>query len=168
MKRNIQLPITQISKFTDKVHQRGKDLEKRVQKYLESMGIVYKHKPNNGIDFIINGGFHMDCIAQGVSGSIGDKLPHKCWKYIRKYKLDDIYILHPYAPIERQVGEHLEELELHYNCKIHILDWNDFTYLMNGGKFTFRKPYTYSRDGKGVSNLAPINSKLLQFFNFQK
>jgi hypothetical protein len=160
--------MTKIVKFTDQVHERGNELEERVEKYLQSMAIIYKRFKNNGIDFIINGFIHIDCIAQGVSGSIGDKLPHKCWKYIKKYNLKDIYILHPYSPIKREVGEHLEELENQYNCNIHILDWKDFTYLMNGGTFNKRNPYVYCRDSRGVSNHAPINPKLTQFFNFTK
>jgi len=161
-----QKSITKIVKFTDAVHERGAALEQRTEDYLKSMGLVYKRSKNNGIDFIINGTLHMDCIAQGVSGSIGDKLPHKCWKYIRKYNLNDIYILHPYSPIKREVGEHLEELEIQYKCNIHIIDWNDFTYLMNGGSFQKRKAYVYSRDGRGVSNMAPTNLKINQFFKF--
>jgi len=47
---------------------------------------------------------------------IGDKLPHKCWKYIKQYNLKDIYILHPYSPIHRQVGEHLEDLVKTIQC----------------------------------------------------
>jgi len=156
----------EIVKFTKNVHRNGKNLEIRTKQYLESMGIAYKHGKNNGIDFIINGLIHMDCIAQSISGSIGDKLPTKCFKYIRKYNLQDgdIYILHPYSPIERHVGEHCELLENHFNCNIHILDWNDFTYLMNGGKFTTRKPYSYSKSGKLVMNNAPTNMLLNRFF----
>jgi hypothetical protein len=158
---------TRIVQFTEQVHERGRALEDRVEKYLTSMGIVYK-RFSSGIDFIINGTFHMDCIAQGISGSIGDKLPHKCWKYIRKYGLTNIYILHPYSPIHMSVGEHLEDLEKQFDCQIHILDWNDFTYLMGGGKFENRRPYTYSRDSARVSNHAPTNAKLNQFFKFEK
>jgi hypothetical protein len=158
---------TKVVKFTDQVYKRGNDLEVRVENYLSSQGITYKRSRNNGIDFIINGGMHLDCVAQGVSGTIGDKLPHKCWKYIRKYNLKDIYILHPYSPIKRDVGEHLEEIEVRTNSQIHVLDWKDFTYIMEGGKFEKRKPYTYSRDGRGVSHLAPTNRKLNEFFSFK-
>ncbi len=160
--------ITRISKFTEKVHKRGKDLELRTKQYLDSMGIVYKYNHHNGIDFIINGNIHMDCIAQGISGSIGDKLPTKCFKYIKKYNLQggDIYILHPYSPIEKIVGEHCELLEKTFDCNIHILDWNDFTYLMNGGSFEKRKPYNFSRTGKSVMNGAPTNMNIKKFFAF--
>ena len=160
--------ITTISKFTDQVHERGKALEERVEKFLTAERLPFKRFKNNGIDFIVNGGFHMDCVAQGVSGTIGDKLPHKCWKYIKQYNLKDIYILHPYSPIHRQVGEHLEDLEKQFNAQIHILSWADFTYLMQGGRFEKRKPYAYSRDSRGVSHLAPTNYKMEQFFSFSK
>ena len=62
---------TKIVKFTDQVRERGVELEERVEKYLQSMGLTYKRFKNNGIDFIIGGFIHLDCIAQGVSGSIG-------------------------------------------------------------------------------------------------
>ena len=160
--------ITKVVKFTEQVHQRGVGLEDRVQKYLESQGIVFKRYKRDGIDFIINGFFHIDCVATGETGSIDEKIPHKCRKYIKKYGLKDIYILHPYSPIKRDVGEHLEEQEILYKCNIHILDWKDFTYLMEGGTFDKRKPYNYSRDGRGVSNSAPTNANLLKFFSFEK
>lgn len=153
-------------KFTDKVHQRGLELETRVKKYLESQGILFKYSKTKGIDFIIEGKFYLDCIAQGESGTIGEKLPHKCWKYIHKYNLKDIYILHPYSPIKKDVGKHLEDLEQRLNCNIHILDWNDFTYLMNGGSFASRKPYTFVKKN-GVRLDAPINMKVNKFFNFK-
>ena len=156
----------EIVKFTDKVHKRGKQLETDVVHYLSSMHIPYKYNSHNGIDFIIEGYLHMDCIAQGGSGSIGDKLPTKCFKYIRKYKLHggDIFILHPYSPID--VGEHLELLETTFECNIHILSWNDFTYLMNGGEFKQRKTYNYSRTNKKVTNTAPLNSYINKFLNY--
>ena len=156
---------TKVVKFTDQVYNRGNDLEVRVENYLSSQGITYKRSRNNGIDFIINGGMYLDCVAQGVSGTIGDKLPHKCWKYIRKYNLKTIYILHPYSPIKKDVGDHLEYIESSTGAEIHILDWKDFTYLMEGGKFEKRKPYAYSRNG--VSHIAPTNRKLNEFFSFK-
>jgi hypothetical protein len=163
-----EIPMNEVSVFPKAVHLRGKELEERVEKYLTAERLQYRRNKNNGIDFVINGGFHMDCVAQGVSGTIGDKLPHKCWKYIKRYGLKNIYILHPYSPIHRQVGEHLEFLEKQLGAEIHILNWSDFTYLMQGGKFEKRKPYVYSRDSRGVSHLAPTNYKMEQFFSFSK
>ncbi len=39
---------------------------------------------------------------------------------------------------------------------------------MNGGKFEKRNSYVYTRDGKNISNNAPDNLKLNQFFKFTK
>lgn len=161
--------ITEIVQFTKKVYENGEKLEYRVRKYLDSMNIRYRYSTNRGIDFIIEGQIYLDAVAQGISGTIGDKLPTKCFKYIQKYKLQggDIYILHPYAPIHRIVGEHLELIENTFNCKIHVLDWNDFTYLMNGGNFKTRKPYNYSKSSYHVSNNAPTNMNIKKFFEIK-
>ena len=158
-----------IIKFTDNVYKNGIGLENRVRSYLESQNIQFRYNKTNGIDFIIAGGFYMDCIAQKVSGSIVDKLPHKCFKYIKRYNLQgrSIYILQPYYSILKGVGEHLEMLEEKYECNIHILDWNDFTYLMEGGQFESRKPYRFVNKSN-VPSLAPTDRKLNQFFDFKK
>lgn len=150
------------------VHIRGKELEDRTEKYLSSQHIPFKRNKHSGIDFIINGYLHMDCVAQGQSGSIGDKLPHKVYKYVKKYKLKDIYILHPNSPITETVGEHLIHLENSLNTKIHILDWKDFTYLMDGGKFDTRKPYRYVKDGASIKNTPSNNPLINKFYEFKK
>jgi hypothetical protein len=154
--------------FAKNVHIRGKELEERAESYLLSMHIPFRRNKNNGIDFVINGYMHLDCVAQGQSGSIGDKLPHKAFKYIQKYNLKDIYILHPNSPITKTVGEHLVFLEKQFNTKIHILDWNDFTYLMNGGKFDTRKPYAYVKDSTKAKNTPANNISINKFFKFKK
>jgi hypothetical protein len=154
--------------FAKNVHKRGKDLEERVEKFLLSMHTPFQRNKTKGIDFIINGHVHLDCVAQGQSGSIGDKIPHKAFKYIRKYNLKNIYILHPYSPITKTVGEHLTFLEEQFNAKIHILDWADFTYLMNGGTLDIRKPYNYVSDSAKIKNTPPNNISLHKFFNFNK
>jgi hypothetical protein len=154
--------------FSKQVHIRGNGLEERVESYLLSMHIPFQRNKNNGIDFIINGYTHLDCVAQGQSGSIGDKLPHKAFKYLRKYNLKDIYILHPYSPITKTVGDHLIFLEEQFNANIHILDWADFVYLMNGGTFDIRKPYNYVSDSARVKNTPPNNITLNRFFEYKK
>ena len=154
--------------FTENVHKRGKELEDRVEQYLSSQHIPFKRNSNRGIDFIINGHIHLDCVAQGQSGSIGDKLPHKAFKYVNRYNLTDIYILHPNSPITETVGKHLLHLEKYLNTKIHILDWKDFTYLMEGGRFDIRKPYSHVKDSANIKN-TPTNTGLLnKFFKFPK
>jgi len=155
---------TSITQFTDKVHKNGKKLEKRVEDYLNASFIRYIGGKNNGIDFIINGDIHLDCVAQSESGSIGDKLPTKCFKYIKKYSLKDIYILHPYCPITKTVAEHLELLENVFDCNIHVMDWNDFVYISMGGKFEVRKPYNFVKDSALIKSGKSDISKLKKFF----
>tara|TARA_Y100000389_G_C17350532_1_gene458185 strand:- start:42 stop:554 length:513 start_codon:yes stop_codon:yes gene_type:complete len=149
------------------VHESGKALERRVAKYLDSMNIPYKRN-SSGIDFIINGDIHVECKAQSQNGTISEKLPTCAHKYIKKYNLQggDIYILHPYSSIDRVVGDHFETLEKVFDTKIHIIDWKDFTYLMNGGKFEPRKPYYYGK--VGVQLTAPSNFLQNKFFNWNK
>ena len=153
-----------IVNFTTQVNESGYALEQKVCKYLDSMNIPYRYNRTNGIDFIINGNIHMDCKAQKMSGSIGDKLPTNCFNYIRKYNLDEVFILQPYYPILQYVGEHLEHLEETMNVKIHILDWKDFTYLMNGRTFDNRKPYNYTKRS-GIKLNPPSNMNINKFFS---
>jgi hypothetical protein len=157
---------TSITQFTDKVHENGAGLEKRVANHLEANYIPYKSGKNNGIDFIIEGKIHMDCCAQGISGSIVEKIPHKVWKYVKKYGIKDIYLLHPYSPITETVGGHLSDLEKWLECNIHILDWNDFTYLVGGGSFEKRKPYNFVKNSAKIRNARTSPAKLKEFFQY--
>ena len=50
------------------------------------------------------------------------------------------------------------------NVKIHILDWKDFTYLMNGGTFDNRKPYNYTKRS-GIKLNPPSNMNINKFFS---
>ncbi len=155
------------SYFTDAVFENGQALEDRVSSYLKSMFIPFKQSPKGpkaGIDFVIDGKIYMDCVAQQVSGSIGDKLPTKVFKYVKKYSLKEIYILNPYCPITNIVAEHLEHLEKTMNIEIHILDWNDFCYVANGGKFEKRKAYKFSKDG--VANHRTSSNILTKYFKY--
>ena len=154
---------TSITKFTTKVRESGDALEDRVKKHLDSNYIPYKYSTKD-IDFVINGDIYLDCVGQQVAGSISEKLPTKCYKYITRHNLKDIYILHPNCPITRVVADHLSLLEEVLNCKIHILNWNDFVYLTNGGMFEKRKAYTFVRESTRARNLKINNATLSKFF----
>ena len=158
--------VSQDEYFAYTVHENGKNLEDRVEKHLLSSYVPFKRNKTKGIDFIIDGDVHIDCVATSQSGSIDDKIPTKCFKYLDKYKLSELYILHPYSPIEPYVAKHLEFLETTMNVKIHILDWADFCYIVNGGKFETRKPYRTVKTGMGVKNHKVPTKKINQFFNF--
>ena len=161
--------------FTYQISKRADDLEERIANYLTSQQINYhwskRDNGNRGIDFIIStvtDVMYMDAIAQGVNGSIIEKLPTKCYKYIIKYGLTgkDIYMLLPYCNINQVVADHLELLEKALNCNIHILDWNDFTYIINGGTYKIRKPYVVGKNG--VARKTPNDMILNKFFKYNK
>lgn len=153
--------------FASTVHKNGKGLEDRAQQQLLASNIQFKRYTHSGIDFIIDGQIYMDCVSTSQSGSIDDKLPTKCFKYLKKYSINEVYILHPYSPLEKHVAEHLEFLESTMNVKIHILDWNDFVYICNGGKFEQRKPYRITKNGASVKNHKTGTHKIHQFFEFK-
>ena len=154
--------------FANTVQQNGKGLEDRAQQQLLASAIQFKRNTHSGVDFIIDGEIHMDCVATHQSGSIDDKIPTKCFKYIRKYSLKEFYLLHPYSPIERNVAEHLEHLEKTMDAKIHILDWNDFVYICTGGRFEQRKPYNIIGSGKGVRNHKTSTILVNKWFDYKK
>ena len=154
--------------FASTVQQNGKGLEDRAQQQLLASAIQFKRNTHSGVDFIIDGEIHMDCVATHQSGSIDDKIPTKCFKYIRKYSLKEFYLLHPYSPIERNVAELLEHLENTMDVKIHILDWNDFVYICNGGRFQIRKPYNIISSGKGVRNHKTSTILVNKWFDYKK
>lgn len=160
--------VTQDEYFAYTVHNNGKKLEERVEQHLLSNFIQFQRNISAGIDFIIDGEIYMDCIATSQSGSIDDKIPTKCFKYLNKYSINEIYLLHPYSPIEKYVAEHLEFLEKTMNVVIHILDWKDFCYICNGGKFDIRKPYNVAKNNARIKNHKVCNKKINEFFNFNK
>ena len=152
--------------FAHTVYKNGMGLEIRVEQFLLSNYIVFKRNKTKGIDFIIDGKIHLDCVATSQSGSIDDKIPTKCFKYLNLYNISELYILHPYSPIEKNVAKHLEYLETTMKVTIHILDWNDFVYIANGGKFDVRKPYPIVRNNFGARSHKTASNKINQFFKF--
>jgi hypothetical protein len=150
--------------FAYTVHKNGKGLEDRVEQQLLANFIQYKRNKHKGIDFIIDGNIHLDCVSTSQSGSIDDKIPTKCFKYLNLYKVPELYILHPYSPIEKNVADHLEFLEESMKVKIHILDWPDFLYISNGGRFDIRKPYPMVRNNLGTTSHIASTSKLNQYW----
>jgi sulfur relay (sulfurtransferase) DsrF/TusC family protein len=153
--------------FASTVHKNGKGLEDRAQQQLLASRIQHKRNTHSGIDFIIDGEIYMDCVATNQSGSIDDKIPTKCFKYIKKYSIKELYILHPYSPIEKNVAELLEHLEKTMDVKIHMLSWDDFTHICNGGRFEIRKPYVIVRSGKGSRNHKAATIKVNKWFDFK-
>ena len=57
-------------------------------------------------------------------------------------------------------------LEKVFETNIHIIDWNDFVYLMARGEFDKRKPYYYGK--AGIQNTSPNILSINKFFDFKK
>jgi len=155
-------------------NRRGAELERTVQDYLDEHHIQYQYSRNNGIDFIINlpdwkrGLIHMDCIATGKGGgSIGEKLIHKLMKYIRKYNLKDIFILHPNSFVNKSIQDSIKELENWKKCNIHMMGMDDFYNLIKG---TYKlTPQQLGRANSGFSGRVILDKKASQrFFELPK
>jgi hypothetical protein len=150
--------------FAHTVHKNGRGLEDKVEQELLRNYKQYKRNTHKGIDFIIDGTIHMDCVSTSQSGSIDDKIPTKCFKYLTLYKVTELYILHPYAPIEKSVADHLEFLEKNMGVTIHILNWNDFMYIVGGGRFETRNPYPMVRNNLATTSHIAKSDKIGVFF----
>ena len=106
----------------------GQLLEDQVESYCRENNITYKRAKTgtHEIDFIIetdNGTIYADCTNQMGSGSVEEKIPHKIWKYYKKYNYKNVTIIKGDHKIGKKVIEHCEDLARVYNfdCKACIL-----------------------------------------------
>ena len=110
----------------------GQLLEDKVEKYCVSNKISYKRaKPGaHEIDFVIEsnkGKIFADCTNQNSVGSVEEKLPHKLWKYFKKYQYRNVYIIKGDHKISAKVLEHCNEMARGYNFDLHFVNYEQFT-----------------------------------------
>ena len=110
----------------------GQLLEDMVENYCVSNKISYKRaKPGaHEIDFIIEsnkGKIFADCTNQNSGGSVEEKLPHKLWKYFKKYQYRNVYIVKGDHKISPKVLEHCNEMARGYNFELHFVNYEQFT-----------------------------------------
>jgi len=110
----------------------GQLLEDMVENYCVSNKISYKRaKPGaHEIDFIIDsskGKIFADCTNQNSGGSVEEKLPHKLWKYFKKYQYRNVYIVKGDHKISPKVLEHCNEMARGYNFELHFVNYEQFT-----------------------------------------
>ena len=110
----------------------GQLLEDMVENYCVSNKISYKRaKPGaHEIDFIIEsnkGKIFADCTNQNSGGSVEEKLPHKLWKYFKKYQYRNVYIIKGDHKISPKVLEHCNEMARGYNFELHFVNYEQFT-----------------------------------------
>ena len=110
----------------------GQLLEDMVENYCVSNKISYKRaRPGaHEIDFIIEsnkGKIFADCTNQNSGGSVEEKLPHKLWKYFKKYQYRNVYIVKGDHKISPKVLEHCNEIARGYNFELHFVNYEQFT-----------------------------------------
>ena len=110
----------------------GQLLEDMVENYCVSNKISYKRaKPGaHEIDFIIEsskGKLFADCTNQNTVGSVEEKLPHKLWKYFKKYQYRSVYIIKGDHKISKSVLDHCYEMSRGYNFDLYFVNYEQFT-----------------------------------------
>jgi hypothetical protein len=81
------------------------------------------------IDFIIDvddGKIYADCTNQNEPGSVMDKIPHKIWKYHKKYNYQEVYIIRGKQIPNEQIMEHCAEICKDKNFKMHLVNFQEF------------------------------------------
>jgi len=114
------------------INESGTKLEEEIEFFLKSNKFPYVRQKSGApeIDFIIsinkNLTIYADCTNQNVSGSVSDKVPHKVFKYWKKYDYDEVYIIRGIEFPPRTVKEHLEWFEKTTSVKTHIVTSEEF------------------------------------------
>jgi len=115
----------------------GQKLEKEMSFFLESNSIPYVGGGSSCIDFKIKtntGIIYLDCTNQNVGGSVMEKLPHKIWKYWKKFRFNEVVITRGREKPNEILNQHLAWLEHILVIKIHVLDFDQ------SKKFILGKP----------------------------
>ena len=116
----------------------GTKLEENLELFLKHNNFAYKKQKSGApeIDFIIpiegNKTIYADCTNQNGPGSVYDKVPHKVWKYWKKYKYNEVYIVRGKELPTKSVKEHLKEYEEEGKFKTHILTLEEFCNFLQG------------------------------------
>ena len=111
-----------------KANKSGQNLEAALKKFLMSKDIPFKQqKPGKPeIDFIIGENLYVDCTNQNEEGSVDEKIPHKLWKYYKKYNYSEVYIIRGKKIPNDLVFEHCREICQKYNFKFHVVTLQEF------------------------------------------
>ena len=123
-------------KLTDasKANKSGIKLEKELKTFLCEKKIPFTHQKNgkHEIDFIIGKGIHADCTNQNVTGSVDEKIPHKIWKYHKKYGYRDVYIIRGKQIPSKLVLSHCNEIAAYGGFKFHLMTLEEFCNFLEG------------------------------------
>ena len=106
-----------MTKLSDasRANKSGIELEAELKNFLIQNSFVFRHQipGQNEIDFIIgneDNKLYADCTNQNSSGSVDEKIPHKIWKYYKKYNYSSVYIIRGSHKPRDLILEHCEEI----------------------------------------------------------
>ena len=128
-----------MTKLTDAsiANKSGTILEEKLELFLKQNNVAYKRQRSghNEIDFIIHLNedktIYADCTNQNVLGSVEEKIPHKVWKYFKKYNYKEVYIIKGKYNISKSVIEHLKEDEKLRGYITQIVSFEEFCAVIN-------------------------------------
>ena len=131
-----------MTNYTDasRANKSGEDLESRLEKFLIKEDFPYKRQGGPGkkeVDFEIkynNKIIYADCTNQNEKGTTDEKIPHKCRKYFRLYKFDEIFIIRGKHKINKEIIQTLNEDEKAFGYKTNILTFDEFTNYIKGNQ----------------------------------
>lgn len=131
-----------MTKLTDasKANKSGASMEKKLQSFLIQNCIPYKYQTNgkSEIDFIIGTDdnlIYADCTNQNETGSVDEKLPHKIWKYYKKYKYDVVYIIRGTHIPNKSVISHCQEIGKINGFNFNLVVFEEFCDIINNKSF---------------------------------
>jgi hypothetical protein len=128
--------MAKAKKLTDasKANQSGIKLEKELKSFLREKKIpfIYQKNGKHEIDFIIGKDIHADCTNQNVTGSVDEKIPHKIWKYYKKYEYKDVYIIRGKHIPSESVLTHCNEIADYKGFKFHLMTLEEFCNFLEG------------------------------------
>ena len=116
---------------TSRANKSGIELEAELKNFLIQNSFVFRHQipGQNEIDFIIgneDNKLYADCTNQNSSGSVDEKIPHKIWKYYKKYNYSSVYIIRGSHKPRDLILEHCEEIAQRNNFKFNIVTLDVF------------------------------------------
>ena len=118
-----------MAKLTDasKANKSGQELERKLMDFLIEKKIPFKRqRPRQPeIDFVIDNTIYADCTNQNVEGSVQEKIPHKIWKYYKKYGYKEVYIIRGFHIPDRSVIQHCDEIAEKFNFKWHLVTFEE-------------------------------------------
>mgnify|MGYP003627063044 FL=1 len=120
------------------INMSGIKLEENLELFLKSNDFPYRKQKSGAseIDFIIptkeNKIIYADCTNQNTGGSVEEKIPHKVWKYWKKYNYKEVYIIRGDYTIGKTVIKHLKDEEKTRGYKTHILTLEEFCNFLQG------------------------------------